>query len=276
MIETPQYFLLRVACGLSRAPDEAIELYRLMSSLEYLPSSPTLFNSGTTHPQMSSCYLLDSPARRARVDLRDATARVAQLSKFAGGIGFAFHRVRSRGSLIRGTNGLSNGIVPWLKTLDASVAAVNQGGRRKGAACVYLESWHADIEEFLELRDNTGDEARRARTINLANWVPDLFMERVEQDWLWSLFDPKKVPQLCDLLRRRSSEQAYLEAEADGPLRAPGAGPPALRPDDAHPGPDRQRLDDLQGRAPTELCNQTGDDRRRSSTSPTSAPRSSR
>jgi ribonucleoside-diphosphate reductase alpha chain len=214
VLETPQYAFLRVACGLARTPDEAIELYGLMSRLEYLPSSPTLFNSGTARPQMSSCYLLDSPA-----DELDAIygryTDVARLSKHAGGIGLAFSRVRSRGSLIKGTNGLSNGIVPWLKTLDASVAAVNQGGRRKGAACVYLETWHADIEEFLELRDNTGDEARRARNINLANWVPDLFMERVEHDWQWSLFDPKVVPHLTDLYGREF-EDAYIEAEQRG------------------------------------------------------------
>ena len=163
---------------------------------------------------MSSCYLLDSP--RDELDsIYERYGDVARLSKHAGGIGLAFHRVRSRGSLIRGTNGLSNGIVPWLKTLDASVAAVNQGGRRKGAACVYLESWHADIEEFLELRDNTGDEARRARNINLANWVPDLFMQRVEHDWVWSLFDPKVVPHLCDLYGE-AFERAYLAAEAGG------------------------------------------------------------
>ena len=124
---------------------------------------------------------------------------MALLSKFAGGIGIAYHRVRSRGSLIEATNGTSNGIVPWLKTLDSSVAAVNQGGRRKGAACVYLETWHADIEEFLELRDNTGDEARRTHNLNLANWVPDLFMKRVEEDGTWSLFDPKIVPEFTDL-----------------------------------------------------------------------------
>jgi ribonucleoside-diphosphate reductase alpha chain len=214
VIETPQYAFLRVACGLAASPAEAVELYGLMSTLEYLPSSPTLFNSGTAHAQMSSCYLLDSPA-----DELDAIYRryhdVARLSKHAGGIGLAFHRVRSRGSLIRGTNGLSNGIVPWLKTLDASVAAVNQGGRRKGAACVYLETWHADIEEFLELRDNTGDEGRRARHINLANWVPDLFMHRVEKDWVWSLFDPKKVPHFCDLYGQ-DFEQAYVAAEQLG------------------------------------------------------------
>ncbi len=214
VLETPQYGFLRVACGLANSADEALELYGLMSRLEYLPSSPTLFNSGTTHAQMSSCYLLDSPA-----DELDAIYGryhdVARLSKHAGGIGLAFHRVRSRGSLIKGTNGLSNGIVPWLKTLDASVAAVNQGGKRKGAACVYLETWHADIEEFLELRDSTGDEARRVRSINLANWVPDLFMSRVEKDWVWSLFDPKKVPHLCDLYGA-AFEEAYIEAEQKG------------------------------------------------------------
>jgi ribonucleoside-diphosphate reductase alpha chain len=211
VLETPQYFFLRVACGLSSGPDEAIGLYRLLSSLEYLPSSPTLFNSGTAHEQMSSCYLVDSP--RDELDsIYETYADIARLSKHAGGIGVAFHRVRSRGSLIRGTNGLSNGIVPWLKTLDSSVAAVNQGGRRKGAACVYLETWHADIEGFLELRDGTGDEARRARHINIANWVPDLFMRRVEHDWMWSLFDPKVVPQLCDL-HGAEFETAYVEAE---------------------------------------------------------------
>jgi ribonucleoside-diphosphate reductase alpha chain len=214
VIETPQYFLLRVAAGLARTPEEATELYATMSALDYLPSSPTLFNSGTTHPQMSSCYLLDAP-RDELESIYERYGQIARLSKFAGGIGFAFHRVRARGSLIRGTNGRSNGIVPWLKTLDASVAAVNQGGRRKGAACVYLESWHADIEEFLELRDNTGDDARRVHTINLANWVPDLFMERVEQDERWSLFDPKVVPELCDLYGE-AFRSAYLAAESDG------------------------------------------------------------
>ena len=214
VLETPQYFLLRVACGLSTTPEEAIEFYELISSLAYLPSSPTLFNSGTTHPQMSSCYLLDSPEDNLDA-IYDRYRDVARLSKHAGGIGLSYSRIRSRGSLIRGTNGLSNGIVPWLKTLDSSVAAVNQGGRRKGAACVYLESWHADIEEFLELKDNVGDHARRTHNLNLANWVPDLFMERVEQDWQWSLFDPKKVPQLIDTYGEEF-RTAYLQAEADG------------------------------------------------------------
>ena len=214
VIETPQYFLLRVACGLSNNPEEAISLYDLMSSLAYLPSSPTLFNSGTRHPQMSSCYLLDSPEDSLEGIYKRYTD-IAQLSKFAGGIGVAWHRVRSKDSLIVGTNGLSNGIVPWLKTLDASVAAVNQGGRRKGAACVYLEAWHADIEQFLELRDNTGDHARRTHNINLANWIPDLFMERVKKGWKWSLFDPKKVPELIDTYGDEF-RSIYEQAEADG------------------------------------------------------------
>jgi ribonucleoside-diphosphate reductase alpha chain len=214
VIETPQYFFLRVACGLSTDPEEAIRFYDLMSSLAYLPSSPTLFNSGTTHPQMSSCYLLDSPEDSLEGIYKRYTD-IARLSKFAGGIGVAWHRIRSKNSLIVGTNGLSNGIVPWLKTLDASVAAVNQGGRRKGAACVYLEAWHADIDQFLELRDNTGDHARRTHNINLANWIPDLFMERVEKDWQWSLFDPKQVPDLIDTFGDEF-RAIYEQAEADG------------------------------------------------------------
>lgn len=214
VVETPQYFFMRVACALSTDVHEAIELYRLFSSLEYIPSSPTLFNSGTCHEQLSSCFLLDSPED----DLTSIYARygdVAQLSKFSGGIGLAYHRVRARGSLIQSTNGHSNGIVPWLKTLDASVAAVNQGGKRKGACCVYLETWHADIDEFLELRDNTGDEARRTHNLNLANWVPDLFMKRVEASAMWSLFDPKAVPELTDLYGE-AFEAAYERAEAEG------------------------------------------------------------
>jgi ribonucleoside-diphosphate reductase alpha chain len=220
VIETPQYFFLRVACGLSTTTegqagvDEAVKFYDLMSSLAYLPSSPTLFNSGTTHSQMSSCYLLDSPEDSLEGIYKRYTD-IAKLSKFAGGIGVAWHRIRSKGSLITGTNGLSNGIVPWLRTLDSSVAAVNQGGRRKGAACVYLETWHADIEDFLELRDNTGDHARRTHNLNIANWVPDLFMERVEKDWQWSLFDPKKVPHLTDLYGD-DFDQAYQAAEEQG------------------------------------------------------------
>jgi ribonucleoside-diphosphate reductase alpha chain len=214
VLETPQYFFLRVACGLSDTATEAIELHRLMSSLAYLPSSPTLFNAGTRHEQMSSCYLLDSPEDDLEAIYHRYTD-VAKLSKFAGGIGLAYHRIRARGSLIRGTNGRSNGIIPFLKTLDSSVAAVNQGGRRKGAACVYLEPWHADVEQFVELRDNTGDDARRTHNINIANWVPDLFMRRVAEGGDWSLFDPKDVPELPDLWGEEF-DRAYELAEAAG------------------------------------------------------------
>ena len=218
-----------------------------MSALAYLPSSPTLFNSGTRHPQMSSCYLLDSPLDELD-SIYERYHQVARLSKHAGGIGLSYSRMRARGSLIRGTNGHSNGIVPFLRTLDASVAAVNQGGRRKGAACVYLETWHADIEEFLELRDNTGEEARRTHNLNLAHWIPDEFMRRVEADADWSLFSPADVPELADLWGdgvrhglpvRRGRRPGRCKTVPARQLYAP---------DDAHPGADRQRLDDLQGR----------------------------
>ncbi|WP_370665593.1 ribonucleoside-diphosphate reductase subunit alpha [Streptomyces sp. IBSBF 2507] len=221
-VETPQHFLLRVAAGLAeddtaRAVDEVAALYGLMSRLDYLPSSPTLFNSGTRHAQMSSCYLLDSP--KDELDsLYDRLHQVARLSKHAGGIGIAYSRVRARGSLIRGTNGHSNGIVPFLKTLDASVAAVNQGGRRKGAAAVYLETWHADVEEFLELRDNTGEDARRTHNLNLAHWIPDEFMRRVDADGTWSLFSPADVPELTDLWGEEF-DAAYRRAEEAGLAR---------------------------------------------------------
>ncbi|WP_449427202.1 ribonucleoside-diphosphate reductase subunit alpha [Rhodanobacter umsongensis] len=215
VIETPQHFFMRIACALGgNEIGETLELYRLLSSLEYIASSPTLFNAGTAHEQLSSCYLLDSPLDSLE-SIYDKYADVAKLSKFAGGIGLAYSRVRSRGSLIKGTNGHSNGLLPWLKTLDASVAAVNQGGKRKGAACVYLESWHADIEDFLALRDNTGDDARRAHNLNIANWIPDEFMRRVESDGDWSLFDPKVMPHLVDSWGE-TFDRAYREAEANG------------------------------------------------------------
>ncbi|MFJ4425766.1 ribonucleoside-diphosphate reductase subunit alpha [Streptomyces bobili] len=222
VVETPQHFLLRVASGLAeddtaRSVDEVAALYTLMSRLDYLPSSPTLFNSGTRHPQMSSCYLLDSPLDELD-SIYDRYHQVARLSKHAGGIGLSYSRVRSRGSLIRGTNGHSNGIVPFLKTLDASVAAVNQGGRRKGAAAVYLETWHSDIEEFLELRDNTGEDARRTHNLNLAHWIPDEFMRRVDADGQWSLFSPADVPELVDLWGAEF-DAAYRAAEAQGLAR---------------------------------------------------------
>lgn len=217
VFETAPYFFLRVACGLAQSVTEAIEFYDLISSFAYMPSTPTLFNSGTQRSQMSSCYLLDSP-QDSLESIYDRYKDVALLSKFAGGIGLAYHRIRARGSLIRGTNGKSNGIIPFLKTLDSSVSAVNQGGKRKGAACIYLETWHADILDFLQLRENTGDESRRTHNLNLANWIPDLFMKRVESDQTWSLFDPADVPHFTDLFGS-PFEEAYLAAERDGLAR---------------------------------------------------------
>ena len=252
---------------------EALELYRLFSSLEYLPSSPTLFNSGTRARAALELLPARLAARPARGHL-PALHDVAMLSKFSGGIGLAYHRVRSRGSLIAAPTATPTASCRGCKTLDASVAAVNQGGKRKGACCVYLEPWHADIEEFLELRDNTGDEARRTHNLNLANWIPDLFMRRVEADGDWSLFDPKSVPELPDLYGE-AFERAYVAAEAEGLAAHDGQGARPLRADDAHAGADRQRLDDVQGRRqpgvqPDGACRAT------SCTSRTCAPRSSR
>ena len=230
VIESPQFFWMRVACGLTESPHEAIDLYNLFSSLEYVPSTPTLFNSGTRHEQLSSCFLLDSP-QDSLDSIYKKYSDVAMLSKFSGGIGIAYSRVRSQGSIIRGTNGHSNGIVPWLKTLDSSVSAVNQGGKRKGACCVYLETWHADIDDFLELRDNTGDEARRTHNLNIANWIPDLFMKRVQADGVWSLFDPKIVPHFPDLFGEEF-EAAYIKAEEEGLfVRQVQSGPVVFRKD---------------------------------------------
>ena len=212
--ETPQYFFMRVSCGLAETVEEAIELYNLISSLEYMASTPTLFNSGTRHSQMSSCYLLDSPLDDL-IDIEKRRSDIALLSKWAGGIGLSYSRVRGSGSLIKGTNGKSNGIVPFLHSLSSNVAAVNQGGKRKGAACVYLDTWHPDILDFLELRDNTGDREKRAYNLNLANWIPDLFMKRVKEDGQWSMFDPAVAPQLSDLFGE-AFEAEYIRLEQEG------------------------------------------------------------
>lgn len=218
VLETPQYFFMRVSCGLAETVEEAIELYNLISSLEYMASTPTLFNSGTRHSQMSSCYLLDSPLDDL-IDIEKRRSDIALLSKWAGGIGLSYTRVRGSGSLIKGTNGKSNGIVPFLHSLSSNVAAVNQGGKRKGAACVYLDTWHPDILEFLELRDNTGDREKRAYNLNLANWIPDLFMKRVKDDGQWSMFDPSVAPQLSDLFGD-AFEAEYLRLEDEGKFAA--------------------------------------------------------
>lgn len=214
LIERPQWLFMRVALGLSQTVVEALELYEIVSQFYYIPATPTLFNSGTRHPQMSSCYLLtiDDDSLDG---IYKAISDCARLSKFSGGIGIDWTSVRSSGSLIRGTNGLSNGIVPFLKVFDSSVHAVNQGGKRKGAAAVYLEPWHADVELFLELRNNTGAEERRTHNLNLAHWIPDLFMKRVEQDGQWSLFSPSDVPELASTFGE-AFEARYEAYEREG------------------------------------------------------------
>ncbi len=214
-LELPQMFWMRVAMGLAlhEADRErwAITFYDLMSTLRYCPSTPTLFNSGTPHPQLSSCYLSTIPDDLAGIfsAIRDN----ALLSKWSGGIGNDWTQVRALGSFIRGTNGRSQGIVPFLKVANDTAVAVNQGGKRRGAVCAYLEAWHLDIEEFLDLRKNTGDERRRTHDMNTALWVPDLFMQRVRDGGDWTLFCPSVVPDLHDLYGRAFAER-YTAYEA--------------------------------------------------------------
>lgn len=200
-IELPQTFFMRVAMGL--AVDEAeptkraVEFYRLLSSFDYMSSTPTLFNSGTLRPQLSSCYLTSVPDDLSGI--YDALRDNALLSKWAGGLGNDWTNVRALGSHIKGTNGQSQGVVPFLKVVNDTAVAVNQGGKRKGAVCAYLESWHLDIEDFFDLRKNTGDERRRTHDMNTANWIPDLFMKRVFEEEDWTLFSPNDVIDLHDL-----------------------------------------------------------------------------
>lgn len=196
IIETPQLFWMRVACGISDNIEEAIKAYNLFSTFKYIPSTPTLFNSGSVNSQLASCFLVQGAPHDSIESIYDTYKECAQLSKYAGGLGVSFSDVRSQGSYIEGTNGKSSGIIPFLKTLDSSVLAVNQAGKRRGACAVYLEPWHADIEEFLELRKNTGHSDRRTYNLNTALWIPDLFMKRVKEDGIWSLMDPAKCPLL--------------------------------------------------------------------------------
>lgn len=216
-IELPQIFFMRVAMGLAiqedNREDRAIEFYRLLSSFDYMSSTPTLFNSGTLRPQLSSCYLTTVPD-----DLHGIYGAMqdnAMLSKFAGGLGNDWTPVRALGAYIKGTNGKSQGVVPFLKVANDTAVAVNQGGKRKGAVCAYLETWHMDVEEFLELRKNTGDDRRRTHDMNTANWVPDTFMKRVFDDKEWTLFSPNDVPDLHDLYGKAFEERyAFYEAQA--------------------------------------------------------------
>jgi len=213
--ELPQLFFMRVAMGLAMEEDDkterAIEFYRLLSSFDYMSSTPTLFNAGTLRPQLSSCYLTTVPDDLGGIygAIRDN----AMLSKFAGGLGNDWTPVRALGSYIKGTNGKSQGVVPFLKVVNDTAVAVNQGGKRKGAVCSYLETWHLDIEEFVELRKNTGDDRRRTHDMNTANWIPDLFMKRVFDGGNWTLFSPNDTPDLHDLYGR-AFEDRYLRYEA--------------------------------------------------------------
>lgn len=213
-IELPQIFFMRVAMGLAyreeNREERAIEFYRLLSSFDYMSSTPTLFNAGTLRPQLSSCYLTTVPD-----DLHGIYGAIqdnAMLSKWAGGLGNDWTPVRALGAYIKGTNGKSQGVVPFLKVVNDTAVAVNQGGKRKGAVCAYLETWHMDIEEFVELRKNTGDDRRRTHDMNTANWVPDLFMKRVFDDGEWTLFSPNDVPDLHDLYGE-AFETRYAEYE---------------------------------------------------------------
>ena len=212
--EMPQIFLMRVAMGLSvdekDKNDKAEEFYKLLSSFDYMSSTPTLFNSGTRRPQLSSCYLTTVPDDLSGI--YGAIHDNAMLSKWAGGLGNDWTNVRALGSRIKGTNGKSQGIVPFLKVSNDTAVAVNQGGKRKGAFCAYLECWHLDVEEFLELRKNTGDDRRRTHDMNTANWIPDLFMKRLMKNEEWTLFSPSDAPELHDLYGK-AFEKKYEEYE---------------------------------------------------------------
>jgi ribonucleoside-diphosphate reductase alpha chain len=225
-IELPQVFWMRVAMGLAlvektltERTERAIEFYNLLSQFDYVSSTPTLFNSGSTHSQLSSCFLTTVPD-----DLRGIYGAIsdnAMLSKFSGGLGNDWTPVRGLGAWIKGTNGSSQGVIPFLKVANDTAIAVNQGGKRKGAVCSYLETWHIDIEEYLELRKNTGDERRRTHDMNTANWIPDLFMKRVETNGQWTLFSPEETPDLHDLYGKKFEEAytAYEEKAARGEIR---------------------------------------------------------
>ncbi|MGH8772126.1 MAG: ribonucleoside-diphosphate reductase subunit alpha, partial [Burkholderiales bacterium] len=222
-IELPQAFFMRVAMGLALneldREARAIEFYNVLSNFDFMSSTPTLFNSGTRRSQLSSCYL--TTVSDDLDGIFEAIKDNALLSKFAGGLGNDWTRVRALGSHIKGTNGKSQGVVPFLKVVNDTAVAVNQGGKRKGAVCSYLETWHLDIEEFLELRKNTGDDRRRTHDMNTANWIPDLFMKRVMEGGEWTLFSPSEVPDLHDKVGKAFEDAycAYEEKARAGELR---------------------------------------------------------
>lgn len=223
VFERPEYMFMRIAMGLALNEKDknqkAIEFYKVLSSFDFMSSTPTLFNAGTTHPQLSSCYL--STVDDSLKGIFESIGDNAMLSKHAGGLGIDYTPVRSIGSSIKGTNGKSQGVVPFLKIVNDMVIAVNQGGKRKGSACVYLETWHLDIEEFLDLRKNTGDDRRRTHDMNTANWIPDLFMERQMADEEWTLFSPDECPDLHDLYGEKFglAYEKYEEKAKNGEIK---------------------------------------------------------
>ena len=229
-IEMPQAFFMRVAMGLSLneldREARAIEFYEVLSTFDFMSSTPTLFNSATTRPQLSSCYL--TTVADDLDGIYEALKENALLSKFAGGLGNDWTNVRALGSHIKGTNGKSQGVVPFLKVVNDTAVAVNQGGKRKGAVCAYLETWHLDIEEFLELRKNTGDDRRRTHDMNTSNWIPDLFMKRVMENGNWTLFSPSNTPDLHDKFGK-AFEEAYVayEKQAESGVLKPSRTIPA-------------------------------------------------
>lgn len=221
LLETPQYLFMRVAMGVALGEEAnhtewAIKFYDLISSFDYMPSTPTLFNAGTVRPQMASCYV--THVEDSLGDIFNAYGEIAQMSKWAGGIGTNWTGVRASGSKIAGTNGGSSGIIPWLKIQNDVAIAVNQGGKRRGSHCAYIEPWHADIEEFLDLRKAVGDDRRRCHDLDTALWIPDLFMKQVDEDGLWALFCPSECPELANSWGEEF-EQNYLECIRQGKAR---------------------------------------------------------
>ena len=244
---------MRVAMGLALNEVDrearAIEFYNVLSTFDFMSSTPTLFNSGTHRSQLSSCYL--TTVSDDLDGIYEAIKENALLSKFAGGLGNDWTNVRAMGSHIKGTNGKSQGVVPFLKVVNDTAVAVNQGGKRKGAVCTYLETWHLDIEEFLELRKNTGDDRRRTHDMNTANWIPDLFMKRVMEGGDWTLFSPSDVPDLHDKWGRAFEEAytRYEEKAARGELKLLKKIPAraALAQDALDAVRDRASVDHVQG-----------------------------
>ena len=244
---------MRVAMGLALNEIDrearAIEFYNVLSTFDFMSSTPTLFNSGTRRSQLSSCYL--TTVSDDLDGIYEAIKENALLAKYAGGLGNDWTPVRALGSHIKGTNGKSQGVVPFLKVVNDTAVAVNQGGKRKGAVCAYLETWHLDIEEFLELRKNTGDDRRRTHDMNTANWIPDLFMKRVMEDGEWTLFSPSDVPDLHDKFGK-AFEKAYLayeEKAARGEIKPvqEGSGAAAVAQDARDAVRDRPSVDHVQG-----------------------------